>query len=77
MQKELNLVELLAITAPTMSDAFKGAISSSETSHQEKLMLALLSQCGEHLETLGLALGIWFSPIGAQIVFSAFHNNDA
>ncbi|MCS3510061.1 hypothetical protein [Pseudomonas grimontii] len=77
MYEELNLVDLLSITAPTMSDAFKLAISSPETSHQEKLMLALLSQCCEHLDTLGLASGLWVCPLGTGVGFSANRKSGA
>lgn len=64
MYEEINLVDLLSITAPTMSNDFKEAISSPDSTHQEKLMLALLSQCCEHLNTLGLASGVFVNPLG-------------
>lgn len=77
MYKEVNLVDLLSITAPTMSDAFKQAISNPETSHQEKMMLALLSQCCEHLDKLGLASGVWVCPLGTGVGFSAHRKSGA
>ncbi|AXM95656.1 hypothetical protein DVB73_07530 [Pseudomonas plecoglossicida] len=76
MYERINLVELLSITTPTMSDDFKEAISSPKTSCQEKLMLALLSQCSGYLNTMGLASGIYVCPFGSEFRFEA-HRREA
>lgn len=58
MYEETNLVDLIAKSHDTISQDFKNAIGFRLISENERVMLILLSQCVDHLASLGIFIGI-------------------
>ena len=58
MYEETNLVDLIAKLHHSISQDFKTAISFRLISENERVMLILLSQCVDHLASLGIFISI-------------------